>query len=101
LIVAASFVDEVNSGDQRRALEALRGHLADTLLVAPPQAVAALGARLQMVLAKLAALDAGVEGSKIDELAAARVARRAGAADSAPAGKRAQPRRGNGSNRTG
>ena len=99
--MAGSFIDEVNSGDERRALEALRAHLADTLLVAPPQAVAALGARLQMVLAKLAALDSGVEGSKIDELAAARVARRSGATDSASASKRSQPRRSSGSNRTG
>ena len=100
--MAGSFIDEVNSGDERRALEALRAHLADTLLVAPPQAVAALGARLQMVLAKLAALDGrGVEGSKIDELAAARVARRSGAAASASSSKRSQPRRSSGSNRTG
>ena len=50
--MAGSFIDDVNSGDERRALEALRGYLADTLLVAPPQAVAPLAARLQMVLAK-------------------------------------------------
>ena len=99
--MSGSFVDEVNSGDQRRALEALRGHLADTLLVAPPLAVAPLAARLQLVLARLAALNTGVEGSKIDELAAARVARRAGATDSASASRRSQPRRGKGSNRTG
>jgi hypothetical protein len=99
--VAASFIDDVNSGDERMALEALRAHLADTLLVAPPQAVAPLAARLQMVLAKLTALDSGVEGSKIDELAAARVARRAGATDSASASRRSQPRRSKGSNRTG
>lgn len=102
MFMVDSFVDEVNSGDERRALVALRAHLAETLLIAPPQAVAALGARLQMVLAKLALLEgSGVEGSTVDDLAAARVARRSGAADSASAGKRSQPRRSDRGDRAG
>ena len=100
--MADSLIVEVGSGDERRALVALRTHLAETLLVAPPHAVAAIAARLQMVLARLATLEgSGVEVSTVDDLAAARVARRSGSADSASAGKRSQPRRSGGGNRAG
>ena len=67
------------SGDQRRALEALRDRLARDLDLAPPQVSAQLAAQLRATLAELAALPAQETKSVVDDIAARRAARRAAA----------------------
>lgn len=87
-------------GTRLEALTALRTALAASLEAAEPREAASLSKELRAVLGELAAL-APVEGSSaVDEVANKRAARRAGAANSEPAGRRGQPRRSNGSHRT-
>ena len=69
---------------------ALRARLTDP--DTPGSAVAAISRELRAVNAELAAL-APQEVSRVDDLAARRDARRAGAADSPPPARRSQPRR--------
>ena len=79
---------EVASGDQRRALEALRDRLASEIDRADEKGVAVLAqiaAQLRAVLKELAGLPEAKAVSKADELAARRKARRAKAATSASA----------------
>lgn len=72
-----TFEGEVGSGDLRRALEAQREHLAGCLQECEADKAAPLHARLTDVLVRLDAL-AVPEGSRLDELAAARRKRRTG-----------------------
>jgi len=76
------FTSEVGSGDERRALEAMRHLLAERMLVADSNVVAQVAARLQAVVARLAELDLielSGEVSASDEIAGKRAARRAAA----------------------
>jgi len=70
--------DDVASGDERRALEALRDLLAATLELSPPTATAALAKQLRETLARLEALRGAAASapSAVDEIAAARRLRR-------------------------
>lgn len=87
----------VGHGDRRRSLEAIRDHLARTLeahdtehrrgcececgpAVTDDRTVAAVAKELRAVITELAALPTGREESKVDDLAAAREARRRKAA---------------------
>lgn len=69
-------VDDLKGNDHRRALLALRDVLADHLVVAEPNVSAQIAARLQSVLAALAALPAEKKQSTVDELRAKRDRRR-------------------------
>lgn len=69
----------VKSGDRRETLIALRDHLASRLESASDRDAAALSLRLQSVLAELGD-EVAREGGSVDDLAAKRAARRAGAA---------------------
>lgn len=69
-------VEEVASGDRRRALEAARDRVARELETAEGRDVAPLTRALVQVLDKLAALSTGEEQSTVDDLAARREARR-------------------------
>jgi hypothetical protein len=74
------FVDEVASGDERRALEAMRDALAAHMEQADSNVVAQVAARLQAVVKRLAELGSQpTEGSATDEIARKRAARRAAA----------------------
>lgn len=77
--VPVSFVSEVCSGDERRALEAMRLKLATEMDAAPAAVVAQVAARLQAVLVRLSELPDREAVSKSDDLAARRKARRAAA----------------------
>jgi hypothetical protein len=68
--------DELKSDDHRQALTAMRNILADHLIAADPNVSAQIAARLQAVLAELAAMPAVKELSVIDELRAERDRRR-------------------------
>ncbi len=71
-----STAEEIKSGDHRRALVALRDALADHLEASEPNVVAQIAARLQAVLAELAALPSVVVLSRTDELRARRARRK-------------------------
>jgi len=91
-------LDPIVAADELRDLRAeLRKRLRDP--ETPGSAIAALSRELRAVVAELAALEPE-EVSRVDDLAARRVARRTGAADTAPASRRSQPRRRGGSSRT-
>lgn len=68
--------DNLKSDDHRTALVAMRNILAEHLLAAEPNVSAQIAARLQSVLAALAALPAAKEMSTVDELRAKRDRRR-------------------------
>jgi hypothetical protein len=70
-------VDDLKSGDHRRALTALRDILADQIALCEPSVVAQVAARLQSVLAELAALPTESKLSTVDQLRAKRDSRRA------------------------
>lgn len=73
-------VDEIGSGDERRALIAMRDVLAQHLLTAESSVVAQVAARLQAVVKRLAELDdTTTEVSTSDEIARRREARRSAA----------------------
>lgn len=75
------FRAEVGSGDERRALEAMRSKLAEAMELAEPSVIAQVAARLQAVVARIAELDdaAEPEVSPTDDIARKRAARRAAA----------------------
>lgn len=68
--------DDLKSNDHRTALVAMRDILADHLLVAEPNVSAQIAARLQSVLAALAAMPAEQKQSTVDELRSKRDRRR-------------------------
>lgn len=73
-----ALIQEVESGDRRRGLEALRSVLVRAIAAGPePRDLAALSRRLEVVMAELDALGAGKEASKADELRARRADREA------------------------
>jgi hypothetical protein len=74
-----SIVDEAGSGDQVRALTALRDKLAAELDAMVGKDCAPLARALVAVLEKLNALGVSREESAVDDLAARRTARRAAA----------------------
>jgi len=71
----------VASRDRRGALEALADVLAAAVVAAEVQNVAALSKQLADVMRELDELPAGEEGNPVDDLAAARAARRSAAKD--------------------
>ncbi|WP_157251108.1 hypothetical protein [Nonomuraea typhae] len=75
----AELVEEVGSGDRRRALKALRDKLAAELSGSEGRTSAALAKELVAVLRELDSLPLPKEASSVDDLAAKRAARRAGA----------------------
>lgn len=81
----SGFVAAVESGDRRKALEALRLKLAQAMEACDPEKLAPLATRLQAVVDALDGLADGREDSASDDLAAKRAARRAAAAGAAPA----------------
>lgn len=91
-----NFVAEVSSGDERRALEALRLLLAEQILLCDSNVVAQVAARLQSVIERLGALPPAVEESDpLDDIARRREARRA-AAKVAPLAAEPSAKRGKG-----
>ncbi|MEU8270144.1 hypothetical protein AB0B89_23670 [Sphaerisporangium sp. NPDC049002] len=74
-------VEEVASGDRRRGLEAIRDKLADELGRALGPDAARLAKELTSVMRELATVPTGREESTVDDLAARRAHRLAGAAD--------------------
>lgn len=77
-MTVSNFVTEVDSGDERRALEALRHLLAGQILLCEPNVVAQVAARLQSVIERLGALPPAIEESDpLDDIARRREARRA------------------------
>jgi len=84
-----NFTETLRSGDHRASLEALRDLLAEQMGMADPNVVPQYAARLQAVLAELAALPA-LERTEVDDLVERRKARRA----EADAKLRAKQRRG-------
>ena len=84
-----NFTETLRSGDHRASLEALRDLLAEQMGMADPNVVPQFAARLQAVLAELAALPA-LERTEVDDLVERRKARRA----EADAKLRAKQRRG-------
>ena len=76
-----SLPEIVKEGDHRASLLALRDHLAERLLSADKDA-APIARQLTIVLAQIASLPASESGSKLDEIAARRAARRAKATGS-------------------
>ena len=76
-----SLPEVVREGDHRASLIALRDHLAERLVSAEKDA-APLARQLTIVLAQIASLPASESGSKLDEIAARRAARRATATGS-------------------
>jgi hypothetical protein len=64
-----TFLDEIASGDQRRALEVLRDHLAVALDQAEERYVASLARELQAVLKQLAGMPVEKKVTIEDELA--------------------------------
>jgi hypothetical protein len=73
-----SLKDDLAAGDRRQGLEALRDRLAIDLEVVDPRYRAPLAKQLMDVLKALDAIPVA-EGSKVDELARRRAARRSGA----------------------
>lgn len=82
----SEFVEAIESGDRRRALEALRLRLAQAVEACDPEKIGPPATRLQAVLDALDALPAAKEESTSDDLAAKRKARRAAAQGAARAG---------------
>ena len=74
-------VSAVESGDRRKALEAIRDKLAVELHDTPGKDAAALAKELRAVISELDGLPGGKERSAVDELAARRANRLADAAD--------------------
>lgn len=74
--------DVVASGDRRKSLEAIRDHLALNLVDAEGREIAPIAKELRAVMAEIYSLPGEREGSKSDELAAKRAARRAAASNS-------------------
>lgn len=114
----------VARGDRRQTLEALRVVLAESIETADAHQRAALARQLRDTVRELAGMDASsstvellrnrvlvlerelaeaksAKVSRLEELRASRAARHSGAAAVAPAAKRGQPRRSNGSHRVG
>ncbi len=89
--------------DRLTVLRANAETLRRALELAEPQAVAALVRELRITAKEIedAERDAPVEVSLSDQLAAARAAKVAAAADSASTGRRGQPRRRGGDHRAG
>lgn len=83
-----ALVEEVASGDTRRAYVAMRDSLAVAMAAADPNVMAQLAARLQAVIDALDAMPTGEEESVSDDIARRREARRAEAAMVAPAARR-------------
>lgn len=79
------FVAAIESGDRRRALEALRLKLALAVEACDPEKIAPPATRLQAVLDAIAALPDAKEQSTSDDLAARRKARRSAAQAVEPA----------------
>jgi hypothetical protein len=73
----ATLATEVASGDERRALVAMRDHLATKMEGAEPAVVAQIAGRLQAVITRIGELGGPKDGSKADELKARRERRRA------------------------
>lgn len=73
----SEFVEAVESGDRRLALEALRGKLARAIEVSDPEKIAPLATRLQAVVDALDGLSDAEGGSAVDDIAAQREKRRA------------------------
>lgn len=69
-------IEDLKSGDHRKALLALRDVLADHLAVADPSVSAQIAGRLQAVLNDIAALPGEVVTSTTDQLRAKRDKRR-------------------------
>lgn len=81
--LSGSFGDAIRNGDLRAQLVALRDHLADALEACHTMRdVGPIAAQLRQVLIDLDAMPVGSEVSVVDEIAAARAARLAQAADS-------------------
>jgi hypothetical protein len=72
----SDFVTTLKSGDYRAQLEAMRDKLTEDWVRADPNVVAQIAARLESVLARIAALPP-VEKSDVDDLVERRKARRA------------------------
>jgi hypothetical protein len=77
--LGVSVIEDLKSGDHRRALTALRDILADHLVVAEPNVSAQIAARLQAVLSELDGLAPNEQASASDDIARRREARRAAA----------------------
>lgn len=78
--VTPLLIDEVASGDEQRALEAIRDSLAEHMSRADPNVVAQIAARLQAVISRLAELEpVDAEVSVSDDIARRREARRSAA----------------------
>ena len=74
------FLEEIASGDERRALVAMRDLLAEHMTKAEPNVVAQVAARLQTVVQRLSDLGPVEKvGSTSDDLAAKRAGRRSAA----------------------
>jgi hypothetical protein len=87
---------------QRADLEVLRAGLLAAFGSADDAVKAQIAGQLRAVIKDLAALGADVKVvTVVDDITARRQAREAGAADSASAGRRGQPRRSGRSDRTG
>lgn len=72
----------VATGDRKKSLEAIRDHLALNLADAEGREIASIAKELRAVMAELYSLPGEREGSKSDDLAARRAARRAKASGS-------------------
>lgn len=70
--------DPLKGSDHRKALEALRDLLVDSIRSADPNVVPQVAARLQSVLSELAGLPPEAKVDTVDDLKAARARRRAG-----------------------
>lgn len=68
--------DPLKAGDHRKALEALRDLLADSIRSCDPNVVPQVAARLQSVLTELAALPAPTSGGVVHKLQGERAKRR-------------------------
>ena len=83
---------EIASGSQQRALVAMRDALAAHMVVAEPNVVAQIAARLQSVLTQLASLPGAAEVSIKDDLKARRASRIAAAKAPVPAARKSRKR---------
>ena len=70
-----TFADTLKAGNHRKSLEALRDALAEGMAAADPNVIPQYAARLQAVLAEIAALPS-TEKSEVDDLVERRKARR-------------------------
>lgn len=83
-----TFLEAVQSGDRRRALEELRDHLAEQLLeVRAAVAIAPIANQLRDVIRELDAMPPEEGTSPVDQLAKKRETRRAAAASGAKRSK--------------